>query len=145
MTQLTVKPFLFVLMFSSCALARSAQADVAIVVSARSGISALTAEQVSDIFLGKVKTLPNGTAVKPVDLPVSDDARAAFTKRVLGRSEGQLKAYWSRLVFTGAGLPPKEAHDGDEVKALIESDPSVIGYMSPDQINSSVKVVLTVQ
>lgn len=52
-----------------------------------------------------------------------------------------MKAYWSKLVFTGKGTPPQEVPGDAEVKALIGSNPSTIGYIDAGSVDASVKVV----
>ena len=49
---------------------------------------------------------------------------------------------WSRLVFSGRALPPKElGSDADVVKA-VAADPSAVGYVDSSAVNSSVRAVL---
>jgi hypothetical protein len=60
-------------------------------------VANLTKEQVSDLFLGEVKVF------KPLDLPSSAPAKAEFYQKVSGHDPSQVKATWSRLLFTGPG------------------------------------------
>ena len=55
--------------------------------------------------------------------------RSQFYTKVAGKDEAQVKAIWSKLVFTGKATPPKElASNGDVVKA-VSADPNAIGYV----------------
>jgi hypothetical protein len=59
----------------------------------------------------------------------------------LGRSSSQVSAYWSKLVFTGKGIPPKEVADDAAVVDLVSKNPSVIGYIDKASVTDAVKVV----
>jgi len=54
-----------------------------------------------------------------------------------------MKAYWSRLVFTGKGKPPMSVGSASEMLSAVAADSSAIGYVDASQVNDSVKVVLT--
>jgi len=60
---------------------------------------------------------------------------------VLKKSASQLKAYWSKLLFTGKGTPPKEIGSDAEMVSLVASNPNMIGFVDAAAVNDSVKVV----
>jgi len=117
-------------------------ADVVVVVSAKSPVASLTKDQVSDLFLGKASTFPGGKQAIPINLSEGSDQRDAFHRKVTGRSANQLRAYWSRMVFSGRATPPKEVPNVTEAKRLIAANPSTIGYIDKAAVDGSVKVVL---
>jgi ABC-type phosphate transport system substrate-binding protein len=119
----------------------SARADVVAVVSAKSTVTTLTNAQVTDIFLGKVSRFPNGTPALPIDQPEGSVARDQFYAKFLGKSAAQIKAFWSKIIFTGRGQPPKEAADSLDVKKRISENPAAIGYIEESAIDPSLKVV----
>jgi ABC-type phosphate transport system substrate-binding protein len=116
-------------------------AEVAVVVSPASGITSLTEDDVSRIFLGKSKSFPNGAAAVPVNQDEGAPARDKFNEAVCKKNASQYKAYWSQLVFTGKGTPPKDAGNDGAVKALIAANPNMIGYIDAGAVDASVKVV----
>ena len=120
-------------------------AQLVVIVSAKSSVSSLSENEVADIYLGRTSRLPGGAAIVPVDL--ADDAanRAKFYRIVCGKSPAQLRAYWSKLVFTGSGQPPREVADTDAMKKLVASRTSAIGYIDSSQLDASVKAVLTLR
>ncbi|MBB3195233.1 hypothetical protein [Roseateles terrae] len=122
----------------------AAQAQVAVVVNPKSAVSSMTADQVASIFLGKSNALPNGNAAVAVDLPESAGARDTFYTKATGKSSAQVKAAWSRLVFSGKGTPPKEMGSSADVKKFVAGNPDAIGYIEKSAVDSSVKVVLSV-
>ena len=122
----------------------AAQAQVAVVVGAKSGIGSMTTDQVATIFLGKSNLLPGGAAAVAADLPESAAAREHFYSKVTGKSTAQVKAAWSRLVFSGKATPPKELASAAEVKSFVAGNPDAIGYIEKSAVDASVKVVLSV-
>ena len=124
--------------------AATASAQVAIVVNPKSPTASMTADQVAGIFLGKSNTLPSGAAAAAVDQAESAAVRDAFYTKVTGKQSAQVKAAWSRLVFSGKGTPPKELASSAEVKKFVAANPDAIGYIEKSAVDGSVKVVLTV-
>lgn len=124
----------------------AAHADqLVVVVGASSTAPKLSSDQVSAIFLGNVKSFPNGEKAIPVDQTAGSPAYGQFYGLVAGRSEAQIKAYWSRMVFTGKGAPPQEAGDAAAVKKLVASNPNLVGYIDASQVDGSVKVLAEIK
>lgn len=122
--------------------AGAAVADVVAVVSAKSPVTALSKNQVVDIFLGKTSRFPNGEQAVPIDKVEGSAARDEFYTRYADKSTAQIKAYWSKIIFTDRGQPPKEVADGAELKKRIVENPNAIGYIEQNQMDSSMKVLL---
>ena len=116
-------------------LAAAAHADEVVVI-ANPAASSMTKDQVSDLFLGK------SSGMKLVDQPASAPIKAAFYQQVTGHDLSQVKATWSRLVFTGKATPPKELPDSASIKKAVASDPKAIGYVEKSAVDGSVKVIL---
>lgn len=131
-------PLLFALAF----IAASAHAEVVVVVSSKSPIKSLTAEQTAKIFLGKVATFPDGQAVVPVDQPEGSKPREEFYDKVVRKSPSQLTAYWAKIIFTGDGRPPMLLDGNIAVRRAIAGNPNAIGYIDKSAVNRSVRVVL---
>jgi len=126
-----------------CIGSAGAFAQVAVVVNPKSPLATMTADQVSGIFLGKSNTLPSGGTAAPTDLPESAATRDLFYTKVTGKSAAQVKAAWSRLVFSGKATPPKELASSAEVKKFVASNPDAIGYIEKSAVDGSVKVVFS--
>lgn len=109
--------------------------DVVVVMGASA--APLTKDQVANVYLGKNADL------KPVDLPESSPTRQDFYKKATDRDAAQVKAVWARLTFTGGGQPPKEMADAAAVKKAVSADPKAVGYIDKADVDSSVKVVLS--
>lgn len=120
-----------------------AHAEVVVVVAAKSPVTSLTSDQVSQIFLGKLSTLPNGSAAVPLDQAEGVATRNDFYAKVTGKDATQIKSYRAKLIFSGRGQPPKEVADNAEMKKQLAGNPGGIGYIDKSAVDSSVKVVLT--
>jgi ABC-type phosphate transport system substrate-binding protein len=132
-------PLLFVAILAAAPAARAA--DVVAVVSARSTVKALTPAEVADIFLGKEKRYPDGTPAVPIDQTEDSPVRERFYAQFAGKSPAQVKAHWSKLIFTGRGLPPRQVSGGAEAIKAVADDPRAIAYVAPSLVDSSVRVL----
>lgn len=136
---------LYALLLSTSLVASSgmAAAEMVVIVSNKNANSALNMDQTEKLFLGKVNAFPDGSTAIPMDLPKGAD-RDIFYSNVTGKNSNQLKAYWSKLVFTGSGQPPKEAESAQEMVNLISKNPNLLGYVDKTAVNNSVKVLLSI-
>lgn len=116
-----------------------------VVVSSASSVSSMTAEEVSQLFLGQTVVLPGGVAAVLVDQPEGSIVRNEFYSKVSGKSSTQIKARRARLIFSGASVPPKVAENDNEVKKFVTQTSGAIGYIDSSAIDASVKVVLSVK
>lgn len=113
-------------------------ADVVVIVHPANG-NTLSETDISQIYLGKARTFPDGSQVVPIGLREGNATRNEFVQRYVGKSEAQLKAYWSQLLFTGRGVPPKEVDNEDAIRSLVANNPNIIGYINANKVDSSVK------
>lgn len=121
-------------------LSAMASAEVAVIVNPANG-NALTDKEISRIYLGKLKAFADGQAIEAINIASGNAARTEFEQKVLKKSSSQVKAYWSKLVFTGKGKPPKELASAAEVIKLVASTPNAIAYVDSAKLDGSVKVV----
>jgi ABC-type phosphate transport system substrate-binding protein len=136
---MTFKQFFSALIISL--VSSLALAETAVIVSASNGNTSIDKTTVSKIFLGKSKSFPDGSQAVPVDQGDGSTIRNLFNSQILGKSDSQLKSYWSRLIFTGKGTPPKQVGNEGEVKKLVANNPNTIGYIDASTVDNSVKVL----
>ncbi|NHZ93492.1 phosphate ABC transporter substrate-binding protein [Massilia sp. CCM 8733] len=140
-------------LLSACALAaalsasspHAAGAELVVIVSAKSPVASLRADQVADIFLGQVGTFPDGAEAVALDQRIGSALRDEFYARVTSKTPALLKAYWTKMIFTGRGQPPKEAGDSAAVRRMVADNPALIGYIDKAALDPSVKAVLMVR
>jgi ABC-type phosphate transport system substrate-binding protein len=99
---------------------------------------AINKEQVLDLYLGR------GSGWTPVDQVATSPIYVAFYKKVIGRDDAQIKAIWSKILFTGRGLPPKQLPDSAAIKKAVAANQNAVGYIEKSAVDASVKVVLNV-
>ena len=122
------------------AAALPAAAETVVIVSAKNPASRMFSEQAAQFFLGK------STMFTPIDQAEGSAIRNDFYKKVTDKDAGQVKAIWSKLVFTGkATAEPKEFKSNAEVKKAVADDPKAIGYIDKSAVDDTVKVILTLQ
>lgn len=127
-----------------CGAATGVSAQIAVIVNPKAGIDAMTAEQVSALFLGRTATLPNGGTARLADQAEGGAVHEAFYGKVTGRTVQQVKSTWSRLTFSGKATPPTVMAGSAEVRRFVASQADAIGYVEKSAVDGSVKVVLTV-
>lgn len=135
---------LFVFAIAAALLAPVAMAGEAVVTGANSDVGPLTRDQVRDLFLGMISSLPDGVTAVLVDLPESSPARNDFYLKLTNKTAAQASALWAKLYFTGRGIPPREVQSTEEVKAFLNSTPGSIGYIDASAVDPSVKVIFIV-
>ncbi len=113
--------------------ATTVHAQVAIVTAATGTIDRLSRDEAEQLYLGRRTTLADGTPVSLLDLPAGQ-VRDRFYLSLTGKNPSQTRAYWSRLVFTGRALPPRELGGTAETRQFLLDNPGSIGYL-PDNEN----------
>ncbi|UUZ49611.1 phosphate ABC transporter substrate-binding protein [Massilia sp. B-10] len=122
----------------------AAAGELVVIVSARSPVSALRPEQVADIFLGQIANFPGGLEAVAIDQRIGSPERDEFYSKVASKTRPLVKAYWTKMIFTGRGQPPKEAGNAAAVRKMVADNPSLIGYIDKSALDPSVKAVLVV-
>jgi len=134
------KTALFAFAVVAAVTLRDARADdIAVIVSAHSTASTMTSDEISRIYLGK------SNAMKPIDNSDKSGERAQFYSKIAGKDAAQVKAIWSKLVFTGKATAPKELDSNADVLKAVAADPNAIGYVEKSAVDSRVKVVFEVK
>lgn len=110
-------------------------------VSVHSSIMKLSNDEIADIFLGKLKVLNGSTGVAPLDQAEGSAERAAFYLKFTGKSQAQLKAFWSKVIFTGRGRPPRMLANDAEVIRALQEDSRAIGYVERNSADATVRIL----
>ncbi len=123
-----------------------ALADVAVITHPSSAsISDINTSTIKSIYLGKLKSWPNGSAISVIDQSAGSDTRKLFLKKVVGKKEIKFDSYWSRKAFSGKGTPPKNLGNDTDVKAWVSKNKGSIGYIDASAVDESVKILITVK
>ncbi|MBP7484943.1 MAG: hypothetical protein KA781_06515 [Aquabacterium sp.] len=134
--------------FSGQACAQSSSTNLVVVVNAKMPAPALTAKDVTDLYLGRTRNLSNGQAVVPLDNPAASATRARFYKALTGKAITDINAYWARLLFTGQSSPPQPMADTAALLDAVRSSPFMMAYVEQSQIPNpealGLKIVLSI-
>ena len=120
-------------------VAGGAHAQV-VIVHAQNPLTALSKEQVEQLFLGRSTTFPGGGNAALLD---NAALRDAFYQGIAGKSGDQAKAHWAKIEFTGKGKAPSEAANGKAVAEQVARNPAAIGYVDKADAGGSVKTVFS--
>ena len=104
-----------------------------------SAIQTLSREQVSRIFLGRLKLLPTGERVTVVEV---ESLRERFYQKLLSRNLAEVNAYWARLQFSGRTQPPLRVPDSAAAVARVAEDPQAIAFVDAVPEDARARVVL---
>ncbi len=113
--------------------------EIVVIVNPKNPATRMFSEQAGQFFLGK------SSLFTPIEHTDGSAIRNDFNQKVLGKDSSQVKAIWTKLVFTGKGTAPKEYGSSAEVKKAVAADVSAIGYIEKSAADDTVKVILTVQ
>ncbi|MES2296195.1 MAG: hypothetical protein V4582_04095 [Pseudomonadota bacterium] len=115
-----------------------ASAEIAVIVNPKNAATRMFSEQAAQFFVGK------SALFKPIEQADGSPIREEFYRKVLGKDNDQMKAIWSKIVFTGQGLAPKQFTSSANVKKAVAADVNAIGYIDKAEMDDSVKAILTV-
>lgn len=118
-------------------------AEIVVIANKQMPISSLSQQEIYRIYMGKMKFLPNGVKVIPVDQQPGSAAREQFYAKIIQKSETDIKSYWSRVIFTGQGYPPIQETDDQSVKELVAKNLNCIGYINKASLDDSVRIVFS--
>jgi hypothetical protein len=125
------------LLAAALAAERAAAADELVVI-ANPAAGAISKGEIVDVYLAR------SSALTPLDQPESSAIYTHFYKKAIGRDGVQIKALWSRILFTGRGMPPKQLVDSEAIKKAVAANPRAIGYIQKSALDGSVKAVMPV-
>ena len=108
--------------------APAARAEIVLVTAIGSTVDALSRDEAEQLSLGRRATLSARGALTLLDLP-SGPVRDQFYRLLTGKNPSQIRAYWSRMVFTGRALPPTESADVNDARRILLENPNAIAYL----------------
>lgn len=117
-----------------------ASEDLVVVVSKDSAINSLNEIEIANIFLARTRYYPNGEKSMPIELKHSK-FRDEFYQIIAGKNTKQLMAYWTTLVFTGKGRPPKTYTELDSLLEKLSTQKNHITYLNINLVTDDMKIV----
>jgi hypothetical protein len=136
-----MRAFALVLLTSLLLAQAHAEDNIVVVVSASSPVQQLSRANISALYFGTLADNEVADQLRPLDLE-DGAARDSFYSYLANRSRNQLRAYWSRMVFTGKGKPPR-AYTLEAIRQALRTDPRVIAYLPRGELNDDMRALLT--
>lgn len=122
----------------------NALAEIAVIVDSSISVDSINVEQLERLYLDKPASIQASTRLTPVDQKKGSALRKEFARKVLGKTEAELSRYWSRLMFSGKGQPPR-GYDGDAaVIREVTGNPGRIGYIDAEAVTDDTTVILRI-
>jgi len=116
-----------------------AAADYSVVVSKKAPFSALSSQQIRDIYLQKRHSVGDKNVIA-VNILGHDEVREIFETKILGMDRNRLNNYWIKQHFQGV-TPPLTQSSFESVKTFILNVEGSIGYLPSEMVDSQLKVV----
>ena len=116
--------------------------QIVVVTSAHSPLKALSQIEVSRLFLAQTNRLPHGAKVELFEL---DDTKLkeTFYSALTHKTPAQLRAYWTTLIFTGRGKPPKVIDPKSTLPTLFANHPNGLLFLPKALLDPTMKVLFT--
>ena len=108
--------------------APAARAEIVLVTAIDSTVSELSRDEAEQLYMGRRAALSARGALLLLDLPTGP-VRDQFYRLLTGKNPSQIRAYWSRMVFTGRALPPTESADASDAHRILLENPNAIAYL----------------
>ena len=126
-----------------CSLA--AQADLVVVVNARSGVESLSREEVVNIFLGRYTAFPNGLTAQAYDYVDSELERPHFYQLLVKKTPAEINAYWARTLFSGRAHPPRQVGGQADMVDKLTRERGGIGYLPRALVDGRLRIVFELE
>lgn len=122
--------------------ARSKQDALAIIVNESNPIDGLSSAELRAVFLGERSHWPNGRRITLVMMEPGQPERDAIVRDICKMSESDYRRRILQGLFTGEVLvSPKTLASGVGVRKFVFNVPGAIGYVRPEDVDSTVKVL----
>lgn len=112
-----------------------------LIVHPQNPTSQLSRNTLRAMFAMRTPQWSDGTPVQVFVLKDSDPVHTSFCKHILGMFPYQLRRVWDRQVFSGTGIAPITVRDEQEMRERVAQTEGSIGYILPENVNSSVKIL----
>ncbi len=117
-----------------------ASAEVVVIVNPDVEVTSLNQQTVEDIYRAHKGKWDDGQKIRVVMLK-SGPVHEEFAKKFIRGTPEQLKSLWKKVIFSGAGMPPKIVHDETMMVSYVAANKGSIGYIDSSTPHDSVKVV----
>ena len=137
-----MKKLLYALLLVASASIFVIQAKAQVIVIANPSVkaSAVSKNDLKDVFTGAATALPGGGNVVPILLKAGT-VHEEFLQAYIGKNDTAYRAGWRSLVFSGQASMPKSVEDDGAAVAFVAHNPGAIGYIDKGSPHEGVKVL----
>ena len=114
--------------------------DLIIIANPDVPVDSLTRSAIADIYQGYKKKWDNGQRIKVVMLK-KGVTHESFAKSVVHLSPVKLKSLWKKVIFSGAGIPPKILRSEKKCVEYVAQTSGAIAYISATSGHEGVKII----
>ena len=120
--------------------------DFVVIVNIENPVDSITTDQLSKIFLKKIRQWETGRTIQVVEQHISSRVRRELAEQIHRRSVSAVSAYWQQQIFSGRAVPPPERATDADVVEYVGGLPDAIGYVSPGRpLSPNVKALRVVR
>ena len=100
----------------------------------------LSRQEIHSIFLGETSRWQDN---RPITIVVQEQGNIhrLFLREILSRTPSQFLNYWRKQIFNGKALAPKSITNMRELVEFVATHSGAIGYVSDENVDTSVKVI----
>jgi ABC-type phosphate transport system substrate-binding protein len=122
---------------------RAVPSNTAIVVIANKAVPvhALSRDDLRPIFQRRKKNWPDGSSVRPFNLPPSNSVRQKFDSAILGLDPEQMPLYWIDRRIRGGDRPPDNIPSAATMLKVVSLMPGAVGFIEAAAADDTVKVI----
>jgi phosphate transport system substrate-binding protein len=118
------------------------QESLAIIVNQSNSVDDLSLAELRTVFLGERSHWPNGRRITLVMMEQGQPEREAILREICRLSEADFRRRILQGLFTGEVLvSPKTLATPVGVRKFVFNVPGAIGYLRPEDVDASVKVI----
>ena len=119
----------------------TAAPPIAVIVGRRSFVTAVSVDDLRELYLRRRRVWPNGERAIPINLPADQPLRDRFSRLVLGRATPELAPYWNARYFEGI-TPPTVLPSPAAVRVYVAAEPAAIGYVPASEVDDTCRTLL---
>src|SRR4030095_16104793 len=105
----------------------------------------LSASEVRAIYLKRQMLWSDGRPIIPINREAGSVARELFSKRLFGQDSLRQATYWNQRYFEAGEFPPATLASDEAVMRFVAGNENAIGYVTLEELNDSVAVVLVLE
>lgn len=118
------------------------KADLLVIAHPDVPVEQLTMDQLSAIYLSRMRRWPGGEKIIPVNREASSQTRSEFSRLVFKEPPEALADYWAKMQFKGV-RPPLIQESDSGVLLFVQRVPGAIAYVNKGVPLDGVKVLIS--